>query len=58
MIESENIVVAIGVCSALADKAYDVNKPEQSKRWEALRSAIYYLVESVEEVAKAEVTYE
>lgn len=57
-IESENLVVAIGVCSALADDAYDVKKDVQSERWSAMRSAVYFLADALERTAKDEVTYE
>ena len=60
-IESENIAIAIGVCAALADKAYsfDANGVDnQSDEWKALRHAIHYLKNAIEDVSREEVTYE
>lgn len=56
MIESENIVVAIGVCSKAAELAYNVNLDTQTGEWHTLRSAVYHLTELLEKTAREEVT--
>lgn len=56
MIESENIVVAIGVCSEAAQQAYNVNLDTQSGEWHSLRSAVYHLTELLEKTAREEVS--
>lgn len=57
-IESENIALAIGVCAAMSDMAYEHGKDTQSDEWHALRHAVYYLKDRLEAVASEEVTYE
>lgn len=56
MIETENIVVAIGVCSKAAEIAYMSNMDTQSGEWHSLRSAVYHLTELLEKTAREEVT--
>lgn len=55
MIETENIVVAIGVCSALATEAYNINLDTQPGEWHSLRSAVYHLTEALERQAVKDV---
>jgi hypothetical protein len=54
-LESENVIVAIGVLSILADEAYRKDAAEQSQKWQELRDAIYYLTQKIESIAKEEV---
>ena len=56
MIETENIVVAIGVCSKAAEMAYMSNMETQSGEWHSLRSAVYHLTELLEKTAREEVS--
>ena len=54
-IESENVLIAIGVLSVFADEAYNHKSDEQSPKWQELRGAIYYLTQKIESIAKEEV---
>jgi predicted restriction endonuclease len=54
-IESDNVIVAIGVLSVMADEAYNSGADEQSPKWQELRGAIYYLTQKIESIAKEEV---
>ena len=57
-IESENVIVAIGVLSVMADEAYRKGAAEQSEAWQELRGAIFHLTQRIEKIAKEEVTDE
>ena len=54
-LESENIVIAIGVLSVLADEEYKRGADAQSVKWDELRGAIYHLTNIIEKIAKREV---
>lgn len=54
-LKSENVIIAIGVLSILADEAYRKGAAEQSEAWQELRGAIYYLTQKIESMAKEEV---
>ena len=54
-LESENVLIAIGVLSVFADEAYNFASDEQSQKWQELRGAIYYLTQKIEQIAKEEV---
>jgi len=54
-IESENVLIAIGVLSVFADEAYNHKSDEQSEAWQELRGAIFHLTQRIEKIAKEEV---
>ena len=54
-LESENLIIAIGVLSLLADEAYDHHSDDQSPVWKELRGAIFYMTQKIERIAKEEV---
>ena len=55
-LESENVLIAIGVLSVFADEAYNHKSDEQSEAWRDLRGAIFYLSQRIEKIAKEEVS--
>jgi hypothetical protein len=53
--KTEQLVIALGVVSALSDEVYDPAETEQSGSWDSLRKAMFILSRKIEQRAKEEV---